>query len=148
MGCGNTRSASLASNPKLKERKLSVGPWREITKPTLKVQIAVQKNEEEKIVQDVVPEGKAINDIYVTPSQFILQKDESIYKNYSLREKLGEGKKPLILGSFGIVYKAIHKISQEKRAIKFIDRASVTSEQEAKLFQEIEILRQLVLLYM
>ncbi len=43
------------------------------------------------------------------------------------------------------MYKAIHKVSQEKRAIKFIDRSAVSASEEAKLMQEISILRQLVL---
>jgi len=92
-------------------------------------------------------EPKGINDIGISPDQFILEKNESIYQTYSMREKLGEGKflkfkNPI--GSFGIVYKAVHKITQEKRAIKFIDRSAVTPEEEAKLMQEIAILRQLV----
>ncbi len=53
----------------------------------------------------------------------------------------------LKIGSFGVVYKAVHKLTQEKRAIKFIDRSAVSAEEEAKLLQEIEILRQLVLTF-
>ena len=32
-----------------------------------------------------------INDIDVDPSQFITEKTESIYANYSMKEKIGEG---------------------------------------------------------
>ncbi len=78
-----------------------------------------------------------INDIEINPSQFVIQKSESIYKNYSLKEKIGEG-------AFGIVYKAVHKVTGESRAIKFIDKTVVGAEKESKLLQEINILKKLV----
>ena len=45
-----------------------------------------------------------------------------------------------------MVYKAVHKLTQDTRAIKFIDKSAVSSEKENKLLQEINILKQLVLL--
>ncbi len=32
-----------------------------------------------------------INDIEINPSQFVVENSESIYKNYILKEKIGEG---------------------------------------------------------
>lgn len=40
----------------------------------------------------------------------------------------------------------MHKVSRETRAIKMIRKDRVTAEEEAKLMQEIEILRHLVTL--
>ena len=106
------------------------------------------KKSEERLPEKVEKkEVKEVGEIAIEPSQFVLEKSESIYHNYSLREKLGEGICFVLktyIGSFGIVYKAVHKVSQDKRAIKFIDRSSVSAAEEAKLLQEISILRQLV----
>ena len=49
------------------------------------------------------------------------------------------------VGSFGKVFKGLHKITKEIRAIKSIDKANVDQEAEAKLFEEIAILKELVL---
>ncbi len=43
-----------------------------------------EENDDQKIVKD-------ISGIVIEPSQFVFEKSESIYKSYSLREKLGEG---------------------------------------------------------
>ena len=32
-----------------------------------------------------------IAEVTIDPSQFVMEKTESIYKNYSLKEKIGEG---------------------------------------------------------
>ena len=87
-----------------------------------------------------------MDEIEISPGQFILMKDDSLYKNYNMKEKIGEGTnfKFSLLGAFGVVYKATHKITGEQRAIKFIDRTSVSPEKEVKLMQEIEILKKLV----
>ena len=50
------------------------------------------------------------------------------------------------IGSFGIVYKAVHKMSKDIRAIKFISKSAVSGAEEAKLLYEINILKQLVTL--
>jgi serine/threonine protein kinase len=49
------------------------------------------------------------------------------------------------LGAFGYVHKAIHKTTKDTRAIKFINKDLVTTEQGKQLMQEIEILKQLVI---
>jgi len=87
-------------------------------------------------------------DLEINPSQFVLEKTESIYHNYAIKEKIGEGKKRIWqcdIGAFGLVYKAVHKLTQDIRAIKFIDKSAVDPEKETKLLQEIDILKQLVL---
>lgn len=53
------------------------------------------RNEETKGKVVEVKRKKSVNEIAVTPSQFILKQDESILKNYTLKEKLGEGKRKL-----------------------------------------------------
>ncbi len=68
-----------------------------------------------------------------------------------LKEKIGEGtvklsKQKNILGSFGQVFKGVHRITQEVRAIKRINKSAVDAVKTAKLMQEIEILKQLVIL--
>ena len=53
---------------------------------------------------------------------------------------MGEGR----VGSYGVVFAAIQKKTQERRAIKRIDRAAVNAEKEPCLLREINILRELV----
>ena len=55
---------------------------------------------------------------------------------YVIKDKLGEG-------SFGEVCKCIHKKSGEKRAIKLIKKASLSSNEKTMLITEIEHLRTL-----
>ena len=43
-----------------------------------------------------------------------------------------------------MVYKALHKATNELRAIKFIDRSAVSQEYASNLLQEIDILKKLV----
>ena len=140
MGCGNTRAVASVSSPKHVNMQ-NVGPKRPSPSSKGKPQSYEREFEEEKH-EETKSNNKSqvvnLSQLTVTPSQFVTQKNESIYKSYSLKEKLGEG-------SFGVVYKALHKVSKEMRAIKFIDRTSVNTEEEKKLMQEIEILRQLVL---
>ena len=47
------------------------------------------------------------------------------------------------LGSYGTVYKAVHKTTNEIRAIKFIDKANVPKEREHELFSEIKVLKEM-----
>jgi hypothetical protein len=44
-----------------------------------------------------------------------------------------------------VVYKAVHKASKDIRAVKLIEKASVSPDKQTKLFQEIAILKKLVL---
>ena len=67
-----------------------------------------------------------------------MKNTEDIRKNYIFKEKIGQG-------SFGIVYKAIHKSLGEIRAIKLIDKTSVDPSKISKLLQEVDILKTLVI---
>jgi len=49
-----------------------------------------------------------------------------------------------LLGSFGIVYKAVHKTTNEIRAVKFITKSAVSNDKVTKLIQEINILKKMV----
>lgn len=47
---------------------------------------------EDKKGKDMLKKGtKDLNEIAVTPSQFILKSNQSIHDNYTFKEKLGEG---------------------------------------------------------
>ena len=71
------------------------------------------------------------------PSQFVVENNENIYDIYSFQKKIGKG-------SFGIVYKAIHKSTHNVRAIKKIMKGRRTKEVEKTLLQEIAILKSIV----
>ena len=47
------------------------------------------------------------------------------------------------LGGYGTVYEAINKKTNEKRAIKVVDKSTVNKEEEADILSEIEVLKQL-----
>ena len=47
-------------------------------------------------------------------------------------------------GGFGQVYRAIHKLSGMERAIKFISKKNLTSEEKKKLINEVNILKSIV----
>ena len=47
-------------------------------------------------------------------------------------------------GAFGAVYKACHRISKDIRAVKIIEKKTVSNEERIKLMREIEILKQMV----
>ena len=49
-----------------------------------------------------------------------------------------------MIGTFGQVYKAVHKLTQDQRAVKIISKANVSHEKEVKLMQEMNILKELV----
>ena len=50
-----------------------------------------------------------------------------------------------MIGSFGVVYRALNKITKEQRAIKFIIKSAVSRKDEVKLMTEINILKEIVL---
>lgn len=77
--------------------------------------------------------------VEIMPSQFVVLNTENIYDIYSFQKKLGEG-------SFGVVYKGIHKVTKNVRAIKKITKERNSKEVEASLIQEIAILKSFVIL--
>ena len=48
-----------------------------------------------------------MDDISISPDQFIFENFEDIKKTYSFKEKIGEGILEIIKGGFGVVYKGI-----------------------------------------
>ena len=58
--------------------------------------------------------------------------------------KVNEIKRTIIIGTYGMVYKAIHKKTKETRAIKMIMKESTAKEEEEKLMSEINVLKELV----
>ena len=75
-----------------------------------------------------------IGKMSVSSNNFIMEKFGNPCKDYELIEKLGEG-------TFGEVFLAKNKITNQLIAIKKIQRKSGMDEAEVK--QEIEILKQL-----
>jgi len=47
------------------------------------------------------------------------------------------------LGTYGLVYKSIHKPSNENRAIKIISKKSISKDQQGNLINEIEVLKKM-----
>ena len=93
-------------------------------------EIALGKNNNSKKLLQVSTIGK----MPVSSNNFIMEKFGNPCKDYELIEKLGEG-------TFGEVFLAKNKITNQLIAIKKIQRKSGVDETEIK--QEIEILKQL-----
>ena len=50
----------------------------------------------------------------------------------------------MVIGGFGEVFKAIHKLSNLKRAVKFITKKNLDAEEKNRLVNEVEILKSIV----
>lgn len=74
----------------------------------------------------------------VSHTDFISQKDGNITKFYDIYDP------PLGKGAFGEVRKAIHKLSGIERAIKIIKKSTTNEEEQKRLVNEVEMLKQLV----
>jgi len=87
MGCGSQRPVEsvVKNEDKYKGRFQGKDKDKHREKSFPKVNKRKESKENLKIRKDSIAE------IAITPSQFILELNESIYKNYSLKEKLGEG---------------------------------------------------------
>lgn len=72
----------------------------------------------------------------ITPSRFVRDTSETLENAYDIVKTLGTG-------AFGVVYKAVHKVSGELRAIKHIARTNTRNLSEDKLLHEIDILKHL-----
>jgi len=84
-------------------------------------------------------------DLRIDPGQFILRNENDIRKVYTFQKKIGEGNLFYITkGGFGVVYKGIHNISKNVRAIKQISKATFTSQSESDLLNEVNMLKSLV----
>lgn len=86
MGCGNQRPAETIVTNENKYKGRFQGKDKHHEKAYPKVSKQKESKENSKLKKT-----DCIAEITVTPSQFILERNESIYKNYSLKEKLGEG---------------------------------------------------------
>lgn len=53
----------------------------------------------------------------------------------------------IFIGAYGEVRRAIHKKTGQERAVKIINKSSTTKEDQEKLINEVNILRELVILY-
>lgn len=78
-------------------------------------------------------------DVDFSNSDMINEKSGKITKAYSILNP------PLGKGAFGEVRKAIHKQTSIHRAIKIINKASQSQEEQEKLLNEVKILKGLVL---
>lgn len=74
------------------------------------------------------------------------EKSGKIYNDYSLlNPPLGKGTLiTILIGAFGEVRKAIHKITQQTRAVKIISKRATSKEDQNKLKDEVNILKTLV----
>jgi hypothetical protein len=79
MGCGTSRSTGKVVEVKTKTHNDSGATQ-------------TKRGGDDKITSVQKKRTRTVDEIAVTPSQFILGKDESIFKNYELTEKIGEGK--------------------------------------------------------
>lgn len=68
----------------------------------------------------------------IRKQSFIVKNDEKIEDVYDI------GKKPLGSGSFGTVYKCVHKESGKKRAVKKVPRKKIKNMEKFK--NEIKVL--------
>ena len=66
-----------------------------------------------------------------------------------MKPPLGKGKYLIykLLGAFGEVRKAVHKLTNQSRAIKIISKEKAGKHEIEKLKEEVEILRNLVLIH-
>jgi len=77
------------------------------------------------------------NEIGITPSKFIFERDTKIHEDYMVQGDIGKG-------AYGKVKKCIHKVNKEVRAVKIIKKEHYTESSREKFFSEIQILKQLV----
>ena len=74
--------------------------------------------------------------IPISPSKFVRENKRLLKTDYTIKETLGNG-------TYGVVYKAIKKSTEELRAIKKIKRINKDENLEGKLIKEIDILKHL-----
>lgn len=76
-------------------------------------------------------------DLRVCPGNFVMLVRGRLTTHYRVLAKLGEG-------GFGTVWKAVHKVTGQSRAIKTLPKGDLPGEQEQQMLQEVTILRTLV----
>lgn len=81
-------------------------------------------------------------------ANMVRRKSIEIHKEYKFNEVLGKGILSFfIVGAYGEVRKAVHKITGITRAIKSITKDNMRVGEKAKLINEVEILKSLVFFY-
>jgi len=115
MGCSSGKSAETKIDEKLKKD--------DINQEKLKKSDTSQSNN-----KNSVPQNSATTKTYVG------EEKESYKKKYKVVQKIGSG-------SFGKVYKVIHLITNQIRAMKLINKETILyQDDEKKFLKEIEIL--------
>jgi serine/threonine protein kinase len=80
----------------------------------------------------------------VTKSLFVMKNQGKLSETYTFEKQLGQGNSiHNTTGSYGVVYRAIHKSTKEKRAIKLINKEKVLEGNEGGLFSEINVLKEM-----
>ena len=77
-----------------------------------------------------------VEEIKFSSGNFVTKKAGALRLNYTINAKIGSG-------AFGYVRLAIHKDSKQRRAIKTIDKESISKDmkERSKFFNEVDILR-------
>jgi calcium-dependent protein kinase len=84
-------------------------------------------------------------ELRISHSHFVFERKDSIADSYELLDLISEGNATIHgAGSFGAVYKALHKLSGDMRAVKKVEKAMMNQKQEEQLCQEFNILKMLV----
>ena len=73
-------------------------------------------------------------DLIITPSDFIAEKQGKIRDTYKIGHKIGDG-------AFGSVRKITHRKTQEVRAVKTISKNSLSEEEKQSFFNEVAVLK-------
>lgn len=81
-----------------------------------------------------------IEDFHISSSDLVTHKKTSIYEDYNI---LGSS---LGTGSYGSVHKALHKQTGILRAIKFISKDLTCPEDQKRLLNEVQMLKNVVCL--
>jgi len=73
-----------------------------------------------------------------------MENQEKLSETYIFEKQLGQGNVIYnTIGSFGVVYRVIHKSTKEKRAIKLINKEKLPEVNEGGLFSEINVLKEM-----
>ena len=79
---------------------------------------------------------KILAEFVIKKDTFVFTKDSKLEEDYDVGEKLGQG-------SYGVVYKGIHKITGDERAIKQIPISKIKKNKFARFINEVNTLTQL-----
>lgn len=94
----------------------------------------VIKNYLDKLPPEIPASEFSKKDIFYNKENFVFYKNEDIGNHYEILDLLGEG-------SFGTVFKGVHKITGEERAFKVIPRSKI--KKADRFINEINTLKKL-----